>query len=72
MAIVEPSRMVNVVAAEYWSAVVNGTRHEDLVWSYPFPTLESARIACLVCFYDERVDLYLDGVRQEPPASRFG
>lgn len=58
--------------AEYWSAVVNGTRHEDLVWSYPFPTLESARIAGLVCFYDERVDLYRDGVRQEPPASRFG
>lgn len=42
--------------ARYWS--VGDER--DVVWSYPFPTLESAGIAGLVCFYEERVELTVD------------
>ncbi|WP_433242924.1 DUF427 domain-containing protein [Streptosporangium sp. CA-135522] len=53
--------------AEYWS--VNG--HADLAWSYRTPLEESRRIAGLVAFYDEKVDVYVDDVLQERPKSKF-
>jgi len=53
--------------AGYFSVLVNGTLHEDLVWIYRNPVPESQKIAGLVCFYNERVDLSVDGVRQERP-----
>lgn len=57
--------------AEYWSVEIDGTVHEDVVWSYPFPTRESAPIAGLVCFYNERVDLVVDGQAVERPSTIF-
>ena len=51
-------------AATYWSVDVNGTLHENLVWIYRAPLPESQKIAGLACFYNERVDLYVDGVLQ--------
>ncbi|KAM0271912.1 hypothetical protein ACHAQH_008914 [Verticillium albo-atrum] len=32
----------------------------DLVWYYRHPTLECAAIAGMICFYNEKVDIYLD------------
>ncbi len=29
------------------------------------PTAESAPIAGLICFYNEKVDIYIDGVKEE-------
>jgi uncharacterized protein (DUF427 family) len=49
--------------AEYYSVEVGGKVHADLVWTYRSPMPESTKIAGLVCFYDERVDLYVDGER---------
>ncbi len=57
--------------ASYWSVTVDGTTHDDIVWSYPSPLPESTRIAGLLCFYDERVDVIVDGVRAERPTSPF-
>jgi uncharacterized protein (DUF427 family) len=53
--------------AEYWS--VRG--HEDLAWSYRAPFPESQKIAGLVAFYNEKVDIYVDGVLQERPVTKF-
>jgi uncharacterized protein (DUF427 family) len=50
--------------AEYWTVTVNGTEHQDLAWSYPTPLPESRNVAGLVAFYDSKVDVYVDGVRQ--------
>lgn len=48
--------------ARYWS-VDTGTRvHKDVVWSYPTPHAESAKIAGMLAFYDDRVDIFIDGV----------
>jgi len=58
-------------AASYWSLEVEGERFEDVVWTYPSPLPESVRIAGLACFYNERVDIRVDGVLEEPPASPF-
>ncbi len=57
--------------ASYWSVDVNGKTMADFVWSYPFPTMESAKITGLLCFYNEKVDLTVDGVKQERPQSPF-
>ncbi|MEO3803857.1 DUF427 domain-containing protein [Nonomuraea sp. B1E8] len=54
--------------AEYWS--VNGK--EDLAWSYRTPLPESERVAGLIAFYDEKLDIYLDGELQERPKTKFG
>jgi uncharacterized protein (DUF427 family) len=45
--------------------------HEDLAWSYRAPFAECQKIAGLVAFYDEKVDVYVDGVRQERPRTKF-
>jgi uncharacterized protein (DUF427 family) len=55
--------------AAYWS-VDTGTRvHKDVVWIYRTPLPESQKIAGLACFYNERVDIYLDGEKLARPKS---
>jgi uncharacterized protein (DUF427 family) len=58
-------------AAEYWSVTIDGELCEDLVWSYRAPVHESAKIAGLVSFYNEKVDIYVDGVLQSRPVTKF-
>lgn len=48
--------------AAYYSVEVDGTTHDDVVWTYRTPLPESIRVAGLVCFYDEKVDVLVDGV----------
>jgi uncharacterized protein (DUF427 family) len=57
--------------AEWWSVSANGSVHEDLAWSYRTPLPESQKIAGLVAFYNEKVDIYVDGVLQERPHTKF-
>jgi Domain of unknown function (DUF427) len=42
---------------------------EDIAWSYPSPVPENPRIAGLICFRNERVDLTVDGLRLERPVT---
>lgn len=56
-------------AANYLSLRAGEANVDDIAWTYPFPTRESAPIAGLVAFPDERVELILDGVRQPRPSS---
>jgi uncharacterized protein (DUF427 family) len=57
--------------AEWWSVRANGSVDEDLAWSYRTPLPESQKIAGLVAFYDEKVDVYVDGMLQERPKTKF-
>lgn len=57
-------------AATYWSVEVNGTLHEDLVWCYRTPLPESQKVAGLACFYNERVDIYIDDIEAPRPRGR--
>lgn len=57
--------------AGYYDVALGGKRHENAVWWYPFATEESQRIAGLVSFYNERVDIYIDGKLQERPDTKF-
>lgn len=56
--------------AEYWSVQMDDTVFRDLAWPYRAPLPESQRIAGLIGFYNEKVDLFVDGVRQERPSTK--
>ena len=47
--------------ANYWSLALDDGAVADVAWLYRTPLPESQKIAGLVCFYPERVDLYVDG-----------
>jgi uncharacterized protein (DUF427 family) len=57
--------------ARYWDLDNGKTRYPNFAWSYPFPVPEASKIAGLLCFYNEKVNLFLDGERQERPSSPF-
>ena len=57
--------------AEYYAVAAGGKTHPDFVWWYRHPVRESAPIAALVAFYNEKVDLVVDGIRQERPRTQF-
>jgi len=58
--------------ARYWSVGTTGDDHEDVVWGYDTPLRESQEIAGFVSFYNEKLDIYVDGVLEEKPRTKFG
>jgi len=57
--------------ARYWSVEVDGVDHADLVWGYDDPLPESGPVKGLMCFYNEKVDLEIDGEAIEQVVSKF-
>jgi uncharacterized protein (DUF427 family) len=57
--------------ASYWSMDTGQAVRADIAWIYRTPLPESQKIAGLACFYNEKTDLYLDGVPQERPQTKF-
>ena len=51
--------------AEYWSVNTGETVHQDIGWSYRTPLPESEGIAGLMAFYNNKVDLFVDGELQQ-------
>jgi uncharacterized protein (DUF427 family) len=59
------------VTSAYWSVRIGETVHPDLAWAYDFPTLPLQPIAGLVAFYNEHLDIAVDGERLERPETNF-
>jgi uncharacterized protein (DUF427 family) len=57
--------------ASYYSVEAGGERVEDLIWYYPDPIPEAPKIRGLLCFFNERVDLEVDGEKQERPRTQW-
>jgi len=57
--------------ASYWSLEVGDKVHDDIVWTYESPIPQAEGVAGLLCFYNERVDLTIDGERQPTPETPF-
>lgn len=57
--------------ASHWSFPAAGPEATDLAWSYEEPLPDAAPLAGLVAFYDELVDITLDGRPRERPRTRF-
>jgi uncharacterized protein (DUF427 family) len=57
--------------AGYWTVDTGHGVHPDIVWIYRAPLPESQKVAGLACFYNEKVDLYVDGELQDRPHTPF-
>jgi uncharacterized protein (DUF427 family) len=55
--------------SSYWAVERPDGRVVDVAWSYEHPLPDMDGIAGLVAFFDERVDVVLDGVRRERPST---
>jgi uncharacterized protein (DUF427 family) len=55
--------------ASYFSAQVGGRLVPDIAWSYPDPRHDADRVRDLIAFFDERVDVTLDGERRARPVT---
>jgi uncharacterized protein (DUF427 family) len=66
----EPSNTVSYCAykgrASYFS-VPDGPR--DVAWTYHEPLHDAERVRERICFFDERLDVVVDGVRRERPVT---
>ncbi len=71
VAALEPSPTRTICAykgeAVYFSLEVGGRAMTDIAWSYEAPLPDAAELASYVSFYDERVDVRVDGELRERP-----
>jgi uncharacterized protein (DUF427 family) len=68
LAELEPSDTTTVCPYKGHAQYYSVAGHEDLIWYYTDPLPEASPIARLLCFYNEKVDIELDGEPQERPA----
>jgi len=58
--------------ARYYAVeLASGERIPDLVWTYPEPLRDGLAVRGLLCFFNERVDLELDGELQQRPETAW-
>ncbi|NIH81451.1 DUF427 domain-containing protein [Amycolatopsis viridis] len=55
--------------ARYFSAEAAGTTYPDLAWAYEDPLPDAAQLAGYVAFFDEHVDVTVDGERVPRPVT---
>ena len=55
----------------YWSIRTGDDVQPDLAWTYDFPTRQLLPIAGLIAFYNEKVDILVDGERLARPTTHF-
>ena len=71
MDLLEPTKTITRCpykgTATYWSVRAGNTVHKDLAWSYEQPIVECPKIEKLIAFFNERVDVEVDGEHQERP-----
>ena len=53
--------------AKYWSVDLPGGVVPDLCWTYEQPLSDAIEVRDLVAFFNERVDITVDGEPQERP-----
>ena len=57
--------------ASYWHARIGGELYRDIFWEYREPLWQVARIAGHICPFNEFVDMWVDGVRQDRPETKW-
>ncbi|SDU87947.1 DUF427 domain-containing protein [Jiangella alkaliphila] len=55
--------------ARYWSAQVNGELRRNLAWSYEEPLSDGVEVKNRITFFDERVDVTVDGKPRPRPVT---
>lgn len=57
--------------ATFFDAQIGDDVVPDIAWTYTLPRPESTPVAAHICFYDEKVDIDIDGERQRRPTTHF-
>lgn len=57
--------------ASYWNVDAGGNTHDNLVWAYPTPVREAEPVRDLLSFYNEKVDISVDGELQVRPQTKW-
>ena len=55
----------------YWTVRVGDATYPDLAWAYDFPTRQVLPIAGMIAFYNEKVDITVDGELFPRPRTHF-
>jgi uncharacterized protein (DUF427 family) len=58
-------------SASYWHVRAGGELHDDLAWTYANPQHDAEPVRDYISFFNERVDLDVDGARQERPQTQW-
>jgi uncharacterized protein (DUF427 family) len=58
--------------ATYFTLETAGSIRPDVAWIYRTPLPESQKIAGLVSFYNERADIFVDGILMVRPQGKVG
>jgi uncharacterized protein (DUF427 family) len=58
-------------SASYWHVRVGDRLEDDLVWTYAMPQHDAERVRDYLCFFNERIDLDVDGERGERPITQW-
>src|SRR5215213_5569801 len=58
-------------SASYWHVRAGQTVEDDLAWTYRDPQHDAEAVRDRIAFFDERVELELDGELQERPATQW-
>jgi uncharacterized protein (DUF427 family) len=53
--------------ASYWSAAAGGRAVPDIAWTYQQPRHDAAQVRGLIAFFNERLDITVDGKRLDRP-----
>jgi uncharacterized protein (DUF427 family) len=75
MELLEPSESKTRCAykglASYWNVRVGDDFEDDLVWTYAEPQHDAEPVRGMLCFFNERVDVELDGKVGERPRTQW-
>jgi uncharacterized protein (DUF427 family) len=58
-------------SASYWHVRAGGRLHEDLVWTYREPQHDAENVRDMLAFFNERVDIEVEGETSERPLTEF-
>jgi uncharacterized protein (DUF427 family) len=59
------------ITSGYWTVRVGEAAYPDLAWTYDYPLREVAPIAGMIAFYNEKLDIFVDGNRLPRPQTHF-
>lgn len=57
--------------AKFWNVEIGGETYENYAWSYPETLKDAAEVEGMIGFYNEKLDIYVDGELEGKPTTRF-
>jgi uncharacterized protein (DUF427 family) len=69
--LLEPSPKLTRCAYKGVASHFHALGHDDVAWTYPDPQHDAEPVRDLIAFYNERVDIELDGEQAERPSTQW-